>query len=243
MNEDALAELRRLRARAYGPAPDIHGDPAALRRLEELEARNRQVASVPADEAPVSDAPPSEPEPGPALEEHAEPAEPSRGFRRWMPWLWLASLVTVGVLAAAWTFATAIVWFAPLQRDAAIAQVAVLTVDEAFDAPAVFGSPVADRVGFQDFDGLTAMTAEGGVMGAGADDTCLVVVPTASIDTEADIYNGPIFVGCSAGAFPATVELLVTHDQPEGIRDRFPAGTALQFVLDGERVVVFSDAG
>ncbi len=42
---DTQRELRELRARAYGPAADIDGDPAALARLAELERLQRQAHS------------------------------------------------------------------------------------------------------------------------------------------------------------------------------------------------------
>lgn len=43
-SESHSDELRVLRARAYGPAADIADDPAALRRLAELEALARDPA-------------------------------------------------------------------------------------------------------------------------------------------------------------------------------------------------------
>ncbi|MGV9193620.1 hypothetical protein ACQ143_04685 [Microbacterium sp. MC2] len=53
MDAGSLDELRALRARAYGPSADIHDDPAALRRLEELEALRG--APVAVSEDAVSD--------------------------------------------------------------------------------------------------------------------------------------------------------------------------------------------
>jgi len=47
MDDDDLEELRMLRARAYGPSADIHGDPTALQRLHELEAAARASAARP----------------------------------------------------------------------------------------------------------------------------------------------------------------------------------------------------
>ena len=46
---DADRELDELRARAYGPDPDIDGDPAALARLRELEAAHRAEVESRAD--------------------------------------------------------------------------------------------------------------------------------------------------------------------------------------------------
>jgi len=65
---DADRELDELRARAYGPDPDIGGDPAALARLRELEAAHRAEVESRADaptraptreSATATDAPPS----------------------------------------------------------------------------------------------------------------------------------------------------------------------------------------
>lgn len=49
--DDDVAELAALRRRAYGPDADIHGDPAAVARLEELETRVR-LHRAPADLEP-----------------------------------------------------------------------------------------------------------------------------------------------------------------------------------------------
>ena len=54
---DADRELDELRARAYGPDPDIDGDPAALARLRELEAAHRSDVESRAD-APTRESAP-----------------------------------------------------------------------------------------------------------------------------------------------------------------------------------------
>lgn len=58
MSTAADEELRALRARAYGPTADIEDDPAALRRLQQLEARRQP---TPAAEEVVPPAPAMEP--------------------------------------------------------------------------------------------------------------------------------------------------------------------------------------
>ena len=62
---EADREFDELRARAYGPHPDIDVDPAALARLRELEAAHRPGArrradAPPSESAAPTDAPPSE---------------------------------------------------------------------------------------------------------------------------------------------------------------------------------------
>jgi hypothetical protein len=51
-----------------------------------------------------------------------------------------------------------------------------------------------------------------------------------------------MYGACSIGAFPATAEIPIDGDTPDALIERYPAGTALQFVLDGDRVGVFLDS-
>ncbi|QIG38493.1 hypothetical protein G5T42_02520 [Microbacterium sp. 4R-513] len=254
MDADAAAELRSLRARAYGPDADIHDDPRALRRLEELE----RLARPPGGEDP-EDVSPAEPERSaasaviqaptvdqPTLEQSEDIARPdpprSRRLRWWVPSLWFASLVVVAVLAGVWTLTTTLTIFTPIQRDADGHQVAVLEVDPDFVMPQIFGTTSPGYVGFHEFYGLTVVATPGSwVGGYDNDGKCLLLVRTTDIDDDHQVVNGPIFNGCSAGSFPATVELVVSRELPDEVRERFPEGSALQFVLDGDRVGVFSD--
>ncbi|KAF2420832.1 hypothetical protein B2K11_00380 [Microbacterium sp. B35-30] len=66
MDTATLDELRALRARAYGPSADIHQDPAAVRRLHELEAGRKPLRSPDAEQpAAAADVakPPTKPAP------------------------------------------------------------------------------------------------------------------------------------------------------------------------------------
>ena len=49
MDDQLIDELRMLRTRAYGPEPDIHHDPSALARLQDLErlARRLEIEQLP----------------------------------------------------------------------------------------------------------------------------------------------------------------------------------------------------
>ena len=119
----------------------------------------------------------------------------------------------------------------------------MLTVDPDFVMPAIFGTTSPEHIGFQEFYGLTVVATPGSWMGGyDPDGRCLLLLRTADIDDDQQVVNGPIFNDCSAGTFPATVEIVVNRDVPQELRDRFSDGTALQFVLDGDRVGVFSDA-
>ena len=59
MDPEALAELRSLRARAYGPDADIFTDPAASTRLEQLEAQAADAAARRASDTAVEPARPA----------------------------------------------------------------------------------------------------------------------------------------------------------------------------------------
>lgn len=61
MDEQQAAELRVLRARAYGPDADISADPAALARLHELEQRSTAEAAVATADAVAWGPPPDDP--------------------------------------------------------------------------------------------------------------------------------------------------------------------------------------
>src|ERR687897_460773 len=77
VDERAEAELQRLRARAYGPGADIHDDPLALRRLNELEEVHRAGSTR---RSPPRGAPPPAHALGPPgraqSRERGEPEEP-----------------------------------------------------------------------------------------------------------------------------------------------------------------------
>ena len=273
MDADATAELRSLRARAYGPDADIDDDPEALRRLGELEElRRRAEAAHTAPEVGrttggVEDVAAETRQEVPAGPESTEPEDetgaaadgaptvgddgPSpatlpiiRRPRVWIPAVWVASLVVVAVLVGAWTLITTLTVFTPISRDGAGRQVAVLHVDPDFESPPIFGQGEVGQIGFHDFHGLTAIATNGSWMGGPADGDarCLFLLRTDAIDADADSFNGPIFNDCTAGSFPATIEVGVSGQLPAEIRERFPAGSALQFVLDGDRVGVFTDA-
>jgi hypothetical protein len=268
MDQDSLAELRQLQARAYGPASDIAGDPEAVERLEALQAQAASVGVatperrtgtgdsewnewtdwVDDDEAPDSLGPVADLDPDVDLEDDESdattesPASPRRNrLRKWMPWLWVASLVVVGALAAGWTFASTLLVFTPIDRDADTRQLAVLDVDEALVPPGFFGISGGELTGFHEFHGLTPMVSTGEIFGGPADQRCLWLMRTDDVDPDSLGVSGPLFNDCAAGEFPATIEMEVTEDLPQELRDAFPDGTGLQFVLDGSRVGVFTD--
>ncbi|MET0811994.1 MAG: hypothetical protein ABWY03_02995, partial [Microbacterium sp.] len=82
---------------------------------------------------------------------------------------------------------------------------------------------------------------QAGIFGQG-DTECAMVFETAPLRSPTDSYEGTSFYGCGAGSFAARVPVLISSGMPEQLLERFPVGTALEFVLDGERIGVFSDA-
>jgi hypothetical protein len=261
-------ELRMLRARAYGPSPDIGDDPTALHRLHALEAEERAAhaaagliaAGPPNARAASPGAPPPLPplpplpttaasRPAPVVVAAGAPpvsAAPVRmPPRRWflsrgLAMLWVASLVGVAAIAAGTTFAAG--WIAPIAAHAPSRQIATLTPEPGFTWPErLFGSTQSDTLGFS-FRGMTIIRAPRGMVGFGADAPCLIAVASAQLQGEGAGIDGPIYSGCGAGSFPATLQFLIDSNAPAELRSTLPGGTAVQFVLDGDRLGVFSDA-
>ena len=96
-----------------------------------------------------------------------------------------------------------------------------------------------------EFYGMTLFETANGFTASGGTD-CFVIVPTeelpaADADTTNWSMSGAVHTGCGVGDFPATVQFPVDSNTPEQLRSRFPDGSALQFVRDGDRIGVFLD--
>lgn len=264
MDDHPVDELRMLRERAYGPDADISLDPAALARLNELEGR---AAAVPVEESVLSpgiareesapiqlsgEAPFAEPEltdgppagavsaspaeradpPTPDAEVAPAAASPFRAFlrtRKGRITVAALALFLAAVAGAALTLAT-------VDRHD---RVAVLDADPEAEWPEGFFGP--ERAGAVIYDELLGVTP--------------IYVPDDWTDVEGTfcLYmtrtdrlqgtEGPgiLTAGCTAGEFDATTALLVNADMPAELLERFPEGTALQFVVDGSTVSVYAD--
>lgn len=103
-----------------------------------------------------------------------------------------------------------------------------------------------------DFYGLTIFESPGWVSESGdreSENRCLTVVRTQDVPEDGEFsgtswnVEGPMCGACSIGAFPAAVEVPIDGESPDALIERHPSGTALQFVLDGDRVGVFLDRG
>lgn len=247
---DATAEeLESLRARAYGPEADIHDDPAAMQRLHELEQWSRQASSVdegaaespPLDDAAAmgstddtviddgggaaSDSP---------VDEAKEPSH-SRVSKR-VQVVWALSLVLVAAIAA--TVTSALVAVVPVTTATGARQIATLLPQEDYEWPEVFFGADADGLAFE-YLGMRVLGSNLGYFTTGSGE-CLTVFDETKLDEENGSFDGQMYSGCAAGTFPATVQFVVDDSLPEELRAEFAPGTALQFVLDGDRVGVFT---
>ena len=263
MSHEPDDELRALRKRAYGRDADIEGDPAALRRLRELEEEaHRRLAegpepgertTIPAEpEAPEETPAPgirssagsgaaenaaasaSGPDDEPALA-GAEPADAAaRDFPQPSSPAWWRRRSTL--LWSAAVIAALIVGAAAAlwAGEQQRGRVAVLQQADVEDWPRnVVGEPPDGSRLFEDFLGLTVVIMPQS-FGGGSETECLYVLESGGQGFMSTI-------GCSAGGFPATAGLAVTARAPDELRERFADGTALQFVLTDSRVHVYAD--
>ncbi|WEG08090.1 hypothetical protein PU630_12685 [Microbacterium horticulturae] len=269
MDDDDLEELRMLRARAYGPSADIHDDASALQRLHDLEATARESTTgtnTPRESTSGQSAAPIPPHPGPppplpadlrrvpsaprarltepAVTIAGAPAAASRprvAPRRWylsrgFAVLWVVSLVAVASVAAGMTFAAA--WIMPISRQGNAQQIAVLRPDPDFVWAPMFESH--DGASGFTFHGISIIGGGGDLFSSGPDAApCVLAYVAGNVDDQTGI-DGPAWSACGAGTFPPTVQFAVDETLPQELRDTVGDDVAVQFVLDGERLAVFT---
>ncbi|MBG6054584.1 hypothetical protein IWX81_000974 [Salinibacterium sp. CAN_S4] len=257
MREALDEELRILRARAYGPGADIHADPLALDRLQQLEGAGRESTSVLDADKPELGLDPLPVESPEVIQPDVDHRELQRarlaslmgsvvaylGSVRRSTWLIVAGiLVVASILATALTIVQR-VQTDPLQTGAT--QVARLSVDPGFEIPDVFGVPAgSEQLGqaFQDLHGLRTVVNPTGFSGFESTDDCIVIYAPL----ERGGFSGLFFSGCAAEEFPAMAQFRSNVDGfPAELREAFPDSTGLQFVYDRENneVVVFASRG
>lgn len=258
MDDQHAAELRMLRERAYGPSADIHDDPIALARLRELEeASVAQAAARAAEDAAlrypgtavVAEDEAPDPAPGPAEATDPEPdadvglaADPEPGsdqdqaphavpakLGRRRSWLWAASLVVAGLAGAGAAVAVA---------ETHPGRVAVLAQAPDSEWPSEFfgDQPQSGSRVFEGFLGLSVVIVPD-AWGAIAAPECLFVLQAEGPSPG----SGSILsTGCAAGEFDMTASFAVTSSMPEQLREQYPVGTALEFIVEGAEVFVFA---
>lgn len=236
-------ELHALRRRAYGPAADIHTDPAALQRLTEIEDAAAAARGV--DSAPTDPAEDAAEQPTPPTAEPTPPPEDPPTLPRFRVRLRPSTaliMLGVAVLAAAAVVSLTLVQRVqadPLQVGAV--QIARLAPDAAYDAPAMMAPD--DSVAYADFHGFRTFISSGYM--EESDAVCMDVFEPdrlREMDETSFSYDGQyIRQACAAGRFPASTTFAVTSDSPAALREAYPVGTALQFVFDqtNNEVVVF----
>jgi len=253
MTPEEEHELRLLRARAYGPGADITGDGVALRRLQELEERSR---GRDADAGPIRDragagdvspfvdllgdavtpasGPSVVPSPAPLMRESTGPSHTPRPLTRRLLWAGAGTLALAitGAAVAASLLTAAIAPPAPMVPEAR--HEASLSLDDTFSWPGMFengdGRFYAEYLGFRPV-GTSAV-------GSGE---CLAVFVADGIDESSASFTGTSFYGCGGGGFPPTVVVPLRDDTPEAARRALRDARALQFVLRGSVVEVYSD--
>ncbi|WP_109208612.1 MULTISPECIES: hypothetical protein [Microbacterium] len=223
-------------ARPIGPAAGRRADaaPAALSDPRGLDGSSYgdPAAAAGGGGAPATasgDASPRVEEPGTAADKAGTEAEPEapepakRWWRRRIPMLW-AAVAVVGALFVGVGLTLAV-------QGLQAGRVAVLHQDPDGAWPDdFFGPRPAEGRVFEEFHGLSVLVFPQ-VMGPAGSQTCVYVVT----DT-----NGFGTGNCGAGSFPPVANMVVAADAPEALLERFPEGTALQFVVDGEQVLIYA---
>lgn len=270
MDATADDELRELRARAYGPHADIASDPAAMRRLQELESSHvtapvRRERARPASEpslassadgdAARSDRGEGSDEDSLSEDEDVPPLPPfpppASGWSAWVArrqaLLWAASVVVTAAVAAAITYTLVSIPTIPASADAS--QIATLELTPTGAIPPGWFGAEKDTAAAE-FAGMTVFAAPGWYSDSGqraSEDRCLNVVRSDQVPAAADFtetswsFDGQMYSACGVGAFRASVALPFDGGISDELAERYPAGVALQFILDGDLVAVVLD--
>lgn len=204
--------------------------------VSEAEPEPEQLASASAVLPPEGDRASEGPA---ALDSPPRRAGSTRRISRTIALLWGGSVVVAAALAAGITHAATSM--APVSVSSGAPQIATLEPAPLVEIPSGWmGAGPSSRV--FEFYGLTLFETSHGYTAMGTD--CFMVIPTEQLPAEdADPNNwsmsGNVYSGCRVGGFPATVAVPVDSGMPDEIRNRFPPDSALQFVLDGDRIGVF----
>lgn len=219
MDESERTELEGLRRRAYGRDATAGIDAEARERLRLLEGRAE----------PVEHAGTLSTSSGQQAAARAGAQSSGDGSRRAPASfagrlggtgiaLWAVSIVATGLLVFAAT-----VW-ATGDRGREVGELQLREAEQGAD------SGFGDALTTDDFYGLTVIRTED------SREFCLLVFPTDSAD------GGLASRGCTAGSFPAVVQMTVAEEMPAQLVAEFREGTGLRFSLDGETVKVQSDS-
>lgn len=258
------AELAHLRVRAYGRHADL--DDEGLARLHALEAESRaETAREPVPASSRSEPtwlqvlgqpePESDPAPTPeasattaAAAEAGASGDDNAGEDRadrpawYLPAVWGATVVAGAVIASTVTYG--LVSLSPFRTDDGAALVTTLApVEVDWPEGIQFSDPAGpDPLSFR-FDDVVIQTypvqmGYGGLVDL-TTGTCMVGLSEASLDSE-NPWSDWSVSGCGAGRFSPSAAFIVDSTTPRGVRDRFPLGTSVQFVLKDDTLGVFT---
>ena len=248
-SSDLERELSELRARAYGPHPDIQDDPGALSRLFELEeahsrSRDPTVADVrPAAVAATGSQPVGANAVSTADERPAEsltgrdesPVDDSRRLSSdsRMSWPRLAAMQYRRVLLAACALvillalAIAVTWFVQPHPDATLRSTETSADDErTLYAGALGGFDSTTVRAFESYQGIepfVAVNARGW--------RCLI-----AINFESHILFG---MNCPPPGADPFIEIPVLANRDDYFEDVLPEGTVIRLTLQDDQVRVF----
>ncbi|MGN7968925.1 hypothetical protein [Microbacterium sp. 22296] len=248
MSIDEDAELAHLRRRAYSPAADISADPAAMRRLIELEERAVTVEARALEQDSTAREVGGEDAVLPAEDRIPDAAPSSPRFT--LPRLRRSTVILLAaaglVLATLATVVTVVqrVQTDPLQTGAA--QIARLSPDPSFRVPSALTQGITGEItAYEEFEGYRVITLPP-YQSAENTSRCMTIwqpVLLESAESGGFSYSGDSFLMsiCGAGVFPPSSTMFLREDSPERAQTDFPAGTALQFVYDvaNDEIVVF----
>lgn len=251
-------ELRLLREQAFGRGADGATRAAALARLAELDGAARAAKVDTAGDEGVAAASPSlaadgAARPGAAADTQSAASEgdpalsaPADGVSGWR---WIERLAArirrlpSTRLLALWAASLVLAVAVALGAVAAVSsidvhRVAVLHVDPDGELPPEAGDFPEEVLVFDDFFGLSVAVHPGATFGYDPDGRCVQGMAPLSEDQPGAYYG---FGACEAGSFPAVATMMVEESSPAPLRDIFPVGTALQFELSGDQIIVRAD--
>jgi len=106
--------------------------------------------------------------------------------------------------------------------------------------PEVLSAPPEDGRIFADLAGMTPIVAQYDT-GSGDKARCIQILPDdAWSASPEDGWSGAWYTSCAAEPFAPAASVIVSEAAPASLRERFPNGTRLQFVLGDGVVEVYS---
>lgn len=227
-------ELAALRRRAYGPDADIHGDPVALARLHELEARERPAGA--GDGPAASDAPDAgsaRPTSGTAARapDVADPAIPSRLPRRRVPgWVIAFGFLLLGGGiggAVGGAVGASLATASATPPDATLRLAAAGSVERTGDWGQVlsaWGMDASSLVPFEEYRGIEVWAGR-------SDDGARCVLLA--------VRGAPATGSCASGGLEPMLDFVVDARRDARVDTALPDGTVMRFLARSSTIDVW----